>query len=104
MKNYKDFEKTFIGGSDIATLIMVGCRDDGGGLVTEPLRFGGDGSYYAYIVEGEDVQIGSHYRLVATFNHWLKIYDDDERVYSDDAKEFRIYRAGDYGVILQVIR
>ena len=103
MRNYKDFEETYIGSSDVATLIMVGCRGDEG-LVTEPLRFGGDGSYYAYMVEGEDVQIGEHYRLVATFNHWLKIYDDEERMYFESAKEFRIYRAGDYGVILQVIR
>lgn len=56
------------------------------------------------MVECEVVQIGDHYTLVATFNYWLKIYDDEDRVYYDDAEEFRIYRAGDYGVIIQVIR
>lgn len=103
MKNYKDFEQTYIGSSDIATLILAGFRE-GVGFVTEPLSFGGDGNYYAYMVEGEDVQIGDHYALVSTFNYWLKIYDDEDRTYYDDAEEFRICRAGDYGVIIQVIR
>lgn len=103
MKNYKDFEQTFIGASDVAALVMWGWKDDQG-LVTKTLHFGGDGSYRAYVVEGEDVQIGSHYRLVASFNSWLKIYDDDELTYSENAREFRIYRAGDFGTIIQVIR
>jgi hypothetical protein len=45
MKNYKDFKKTFIGGSDIATLILVGCRNEEG-FATEPLHFGEDGNRF----------------------------------------------------------
>lgn len=105
MKIYKDFEKKDIGVSDIALLIMVGYRKNEG-LITEPLRFGGDGCYYAYIInqtEDEDVKIDCHYTKVATFNNWLKIYDDSRLTYEVDAKEINIYRAGDYGCIIQII-
>lgn len=39
MKNYKEFEQQFIGDSDIATLILVGCRSEEG-IKTEQLHFG----------------------------------------------------------------
>ena len=101
MKTYKNYEKKFIGVSDYATLILVGC--DKNGLKTEQLHFGEDGWYSAYIVEGADVIIDSHYEKVATFNHWLKIYDDTARTFCEHAKEFNIYRAGDFGCIIQII-
>lgn len=100
MRTYKDFAKTFIGGSDVATLIMVGCSENG--LITEALNFGEDGDYSAYIVT-EDVEIESHYAKAATFNHWLKIYDDDGLAYRVDAKEINVYRAGKFGCIIQTI-
>lgn len=103
MKTYKDFEQKCIGGSDIATLILVGCRGEEG-LKTEQLRFGGDGNYSAYIVTEPDVEIGSHYTKVATYTHWLKIYDDDGLAFRVDAKEINIYRAGGFGCIIQVIQ
>ena len=49
MKTYKDFEKQYIGNSDVAALIMVGYKK-GNGLVTDLLHFGEDGAYSAYIV------------------------------------------------------
>ncbi len=101
MKNYKDFEKQYIGSSDIATLILVSCKGEEG-LKTEQLHFGEDGSYNAYIVDA-DTEIGSNYRKVTTFNHWLKIYDDEELTYKVDAKEINIYRAGDFGCIIQIL-
>jgi hypothetical protein len=101
LKNYKNFGKIFIGESDIAALILVGCRNNEG-LVTQPLYFGEDGYYLAYILN-EEAEIGSHYRLEATFNHWLKIYDDHELTYSIRADEIRIYRSGDFGCIIQFI-
>ena len=102
MKNYKEFEQESIGYSDIATLILVGCDENG--LKTEQLSFGGDGRYGAYIVTEPDVEIGSHYNKVATFNHWLKIYDDEGLTYRVDAKEINIYRAGEFGCIIQIIQ
>lgn len=102
MKNYKEFEQESIGYSDIATLILVGCDENG--LKTGQLSFGGDGRYEAYIVTEPDAEIGSHYNKVTTFNHWLKIYDDDGLTYRVDAKEINIYRAGEFGCIIQIIQ
>lgn len=48
-KHPKDFEQRYIGGSDIATLILVGCRGEEG-LKTEQLHFGGMEVIKAYIV------------------------------------------------------
>ena len=53
--------------------------------------------------EENDVEIGKHYEKVVTFNYWLNIYDDTKRTFSKHAKEFNIYRAGDYGCIIQMI-
>ena len=47
-KNYKDFNKNWIGESDIATLILVGGSSEG--LKTEQLHFGADSDYYAYMI------------------------------------------------------
>ncbi|MFG6393085.1 MAG: hypothetical protein K1W24_02680 [Lachnospiraceae bacterium] len=102
MKNYKDFEKIYIGSSDVAALILAGCYQEEG-LKTQTLHFGEDGSYEAYLIEGEDVTIGSHYKKMATFNHWLKIYDDNKKTFSMRAKEINVYRAGDSGCIVQAI-
>lgn len=101
MKNYKEFDKVFIGGSDIASLILVGC-DENGALVTQPLNFGQDDVYNAYIVD-EKAEIGSHYKEVAKFSHWMKIYDDHELVHYFRAKEIKVYRAGEMGCIVQLI-
>lgn len=104
MENYKECPVAYIGDSDIAALILVGYRNGSkDGLVTEPLYFGMDGSYKAYIVD-EETEIGKHYKLKATFNYWLKIYDDDELVHNIKAKEIKIYRAGDMGCIIQIIK
>lgn len=101
MKNYKDFMREFIGESDIASLVMVGFKDNIG-ATTELLRFGKDSSYYAYVCEGE-VEIGKHYELVAEFNSWLKIYDDTELVREFNGRTIRIYRAGEEGCIINLL-
>ena len=98
MKNYKDFEKIYIGDSDIAALTLrtVGKVYD--------LRFGGDNAYYAYLCSGNDVEIGSHYRPVFEGEAWLKIYDDRELVVDlrkfEDHSKMTVYRSGDYGCII----
>lgn len=101
MKTYKDFEKKHIGSSEYATLVMVGYRE-GAGIVSETLRFGEDGSYKAYICEGNDVKIGEHYTEAARFNYWLKMYDDCEMVQKFEGKNIVIYRAAEMGCIIHI--
>ena len=100
MKSYKEYEEKLIGGSDIAALILVGCDENG--LKTSHLDFGEDGSYRAYVVD-ENAEIGAHYKKVANFECWLKIYDDDGLTYRVNAREINIYRAGGFGCIIQTI-
>ena len=58
MKTYKDFEKSYIGSSDIAAILVSGPSGDG--LHAEYISFGEDGAYSAYIVTNPDAEIGSH--------------------------------------------
>lgn len=102
MKTYKDFEKKYIGSSDIAVLTLVGSNENEE-INAKLLHFGEAGDYAAYIVTGADVEIGKHYKKVLTFNKWLKIYDDDEMILQINVKEIRIYRAGELGCIIQII-
>lgn len=50
-----------------------------------------------------EIVIGSHYRKVASFSHWLKIYDDNELVTEYSASEINVYRAGEYGCVIQLL-
>lgn len=107
MKNYRDFDKEYIGSSDIASLTFRAGHD------VFPVDFGGDGSYYAYIVRGE-AEIGEKYTLVHESKFiWLRIYDDIERTFEDscyNAKPedrydtIRVYRAGARGCIIQFLK
>lgn len=104
MKTYKDFHKSHIGSSDVASLIMIGIKETGRSL--EFLNFGEDGDYYAYIIyrkENESVEIGNHYKKVVTFTNWLKIYDDCKCTFKTEGKEINVYRAGEFGCIIEVI-
>lgn len=101
MKTYKDFEKQYIGTSDMASLILAGYKD-GEGFVTLPLHFGQDDSYNAYIVEGE-AEIGNHYEKRAEFESWMKIYDDEELVKSFKGNKIIVYRAAEMGCIVQIL-
>lgn len=109
MKNYKDFEKTYLGFSDYASLIAVSCPtnwdDTNGDLRIGQIHFGGDNDYEAYECFG-DVEIGSHYEKVFSGKNWLKIYNDQGLAYAgsrDDENGYTlvdIYRACDYGCII----
>ena len=97
MKPYKSYARRSIGASDIASLTIRGASLD-----PMALNFGEDGSYSAYIVDGE-AEIGAHYELVATTKIWLWVFDDE-----GDREEFRaetinVYRAGEMGCIIQLI-
>lgn len=94
ISNYKE-RKEYIGSSDIAELTL---RSEG---KTQPLHFGEDGSYYAYIICGE-YDIPSHYTEVARFKGKVDILDDDGFVVFYEAEEVVVYRAGEFGCIIQM--
>ena len=96
MKNYKEFNKVWLGESDIAALTVRSC-----GNVCS-LEFGEDGSYDAYECFG-DVEIGNHYTKVFEGSKWLKIFDDNRLAYDKYFAEYEyadIYRAGNFGCII----
>ena len=97
MKSYKDFEKIYIGCSDIGSLII------GSPYVVKEIFFGADGRYEAYECFGE-VEILEHYNLICSGRTWLKLYDDEGLTYSrwkpNSYIKFDIYRAGDFGCII----
>lgn len=96
MKNYKDFEKKSIGSSDIASLTVRS------GMKVAPLNFGEDGAYSAYIVT-EDAEIGSHYKLTFEGKGWISIFDDTMLTFEARADEIKIYQAGAFGCIVQLL-
>lgn len=96
MTHYKEYDKKYIGSSDIASLTL---RFPGGVSV---LNFGEDGSYTAYVVDGK-AELGEHYKQVLQAKYWLKIYDDTDLVRELDGDTITIYRAGDFGCIIQII-
>lgn len=100
--NYKEFNKVYIGGSDVATLVAKGYFP-GEGVRVEMIKFGSDGEYHAYMVDEKNVEIGEHYNLVATFNKWATIYDDEGFCTKLNADIIKIYRSGDYGCIIHLI-
>lgn len=103
MRYYKDCPVLNMGYSDIAALVLVGFKEnESAGAVSELLKFGSDGSYKAYIVP-EDTAIPEHYKKITTFNKWLKVYDDGQRIIEFRAKKINIYRAGNFGMIVQLI-
>lgn len=102
MKTYKDFTKEYIGTSDIASLILAGCDENG--LSLKELHFGGDGSYNAYIIDDSTIEIPSHYRKVAEFESWMKVYDDGGLTGKFVGKKITVYRAAEMGCIIQIIQ
>ena len=93
-KNYKNFDKIYIGCSDIASLTLRSWE-----MATE-LDFIEDGCYSAYFVT-EAAEIGDHYELVFGCHGWLRIYDDDGKTAEICAKDINVYRAGDFGCIIE---
>ncbi len=100
MKNYKE-NKVLLGGSDIASLIMVGPPVNGSDLNLKELHFGIDGAYSAWVVEDKSL-IPEHYNMVAEFAGWLKVYDDEGLTFKTRGKKIEIYRAGEMGALIYV--
>lgn len=93
MKTYKDFPKTYLGASDISCLLLRGCD------ALDELKFGGDGAFYAYMVD-QEAEIGSHYELRFECRDWLWIYDDQTKRIEVRADTIQVYRGGDMGCIV----
>lgn len=107
MKSYKDFEKIYIGYSDVAALTIQVCGDDG--ISAFPIFFGSDGGYSAYFVDAP-AEIGGHYKLIKTveFCSWFKVFDDEGKTFyhrldwKTHQNVLKIWRAGEYGIIFQL--
>lgn len=89
-------KKDYIGASDIAELTLC-CNGE-----KTPLYFGEDGTYHAYIVHGT-CDIPLHYAKVAQFKDKIDIIDDDGFVTCYEANVIRVYRAGEFGCIIQLL-
>ena len=120
MKNYKEYEKAYIGGSDVSALTLTTFGADG--LNAHILRFGSDGEYSAYVVDA-DCEIPAHYALAlhvspysAEFHGldgsvtkgapfgWMRIFDDSALAFhADFTNGLNIYRAGERGCIIQTL-
>lgn len=112
-KDHHYCPKVNLGGSDIAALIVVGCGKEK--LNVAAIDYGGDGSYSAYLC-GKETEIPAYYTKVFECDHWLKIYDDTSLVFDSDDNSlvfnsdmngrifhhFAIYRAADFGTIIQM--
>ena len=96
-KSYKEYDRVYIGCSDIASLVLAGNKRNEG-LKLHDLNLGIDGSYRAYIVDDKAI-IGEQYHLEAEFNTWLKIYDDNGLVKDFKADTIRVYRIGMHCII-----
>lgn len=104
---YKKYMPQYIGGSDIATLIVVGMQPEYDHsmvypVLTMPLPFDEDGDYSAHVID-ERADLPSHYKLFASFSSWMKIYDDTGLAYKINAPEIELYRAGKRGILIRVI-
>lgn len=103
--SYKDFPKVSIGGSDIATLYVTSeDKNSPTGYRCESLSFGGDGVYSAYFVTGP-AKIGSHYSMVQVHFEECNIHSQDvaEFPITVQAERICIYRAGEFGCIIEAI-
>ena len=100
--DYHNYGKKSLGYSDIAELVLVGYMADRGASA-KLLHYGSDGCYSAYLVDG-NADIGSAYKLVASYESWLKVYDDDGLTATFKADEIKVYRCGMFGTIIQLIK
>lgn len=99
---YKDGEPVYLGGSDGATLYMMGF-DKVGNIFAKLLNYGEDGDYSAYVMRDDGkAKIPEHYHRITTWYHKCIIVDDDGRDTMICGGEISIYRAGDFGTLIVV--
>lgn len=70
---------------------------------------GEDGDYHAYLVDrrnpdDKDVVIPKHYTKQFIAEHWLDIYDDEERTCTIHAAghTINVYRSGLRGILIEI--
>lgn len=97
--DYKEFDKVHLGFSDIAALKVVGC-DHERGLESNIVNMGSDGEYEAYYCN--NAIVGGHYKKVYSVDGWIEFYDDYKKTFQEFGK-FDIYRAGDFGIVINKI-
>lgn len=101
MKSYKKYSRRCIGDSDIAALVARGPGINCTPINLAEINFGEDGTYMAYIAD-DDAEIGAHYRKVFECDSWITIYDDNSCTFRARADHINIYRAGEFGCIVQL--
>ena len=97
-----EFNRRYIGSSDVASLILAGHRKNHG-VCAEVLSFGEDGSYVAYVVDGK-AKIGDRYQLKAEFDDWMSVYDDAGKTAEFTAEKILVYRDNEFGFIIQCLK
>ena len=100
MKKYTEYPVEIIGCSDVAALTLMGvCK---GELVAKILNFENDGVYGAHIVD-EDADISGNFEKIASYDHWMRIYDDNGLVITYYADEITVYRYCSVEYVIQII-
>ena len=94
--NYKAL-RVSLGSSDIASLTVRFS------MQASPLHFGGDASYTAYVIT-ESQKVPAHYTKVLEDTYWCTIYDDEEGVLRLYANKIEIYRAGEMGCLIRLMK
>ena len=103
MKNYKDFEKIYIGGSDIANITVRYCSKNDMKIKYFNLKFNEDNEYWAHFVD-EPAEIGAHYEKVFDEKiYWAHFIDDENVAAKIACGNLKIYRAGMMGCIVEFI-
>lgn len=101
MKNYHDCARIQLGFSDIAEIIIRGLdTTENRDVILDRLKFGGDGSYAAYIIIDGEAEVPSHYTKLNDYAAWIEIFDDNMKRVLIYAKSISVYRAGDYGCLI----
>ena len=107
ISGYTDFPTLSIGVSDCAALVLIGGDEKGHGLASSVLNFGEDGAYNAHILTTDyhDLIPRSIYRPVAHFSTYMQVLDSlcgmaDGMQFI--ARNITIYRAGEFGCIIEL--
>lgn len=74
------------------------------GTSGRPLHFADADEYNAYVSENTEEFFGPGYRKYAEFLNWMKIYDDGRMTQKFLADKIIVYRAGETGCAIRLIK
>lgn len=108
-RTYKEYPKQHLGSSDIANITVRYADDEienHNYIHYFNLHFGGDGDYYAYLIDNDYCKIPQHYELVFDKKVYLVDFIDDREVTYHISKQcnLKIWRAGNFGCIIQIVQ